>query len=747
MRCRKISPLHALFLFLLTILITNISCSLPNVFAPDLVSPGESETTIAEGEPQPEAIPIEGAQIPASMGIVLDLHGNPIPYASLLGGGLSDMNGIVTSEEMTYEEAWATVQAEGFAPGFATPDGMIFEARLAPYTHSVLIEVPEERTLWTGKADEPEILITIPEGAFADLPVNVGLVELNPLHIGPLFVALDGAKDLHIQRAFSLQASSLEGEAAALTSASNLGMRLHDQGLLSDTPTLASFSPDQGQWKSIPDACSRVDEAYIACTLPGPAPLYAIFDAAEPAYLPSLEDLSSSQSRAAGLMALVPSAWTQSLGDDDIGEALDQVLESYSALLRQRLAQLRAMCAEDPDACGEAFEDDPYINEILQGMAETAKQYAQLFRDEQGKMRLLRVGCAALVLGRVQPDGWDAYGCLADAMDITAEMIRKSLEEGKCINLPQTLHTYQQATLLGVSDWAFKPGEDDRPLSEYEDQISGKSAEPGEETIQEACDRRIHELYAECDLWVGTVFVQYFIPDVHPAEAMVEWTTAVSIPTWTEKHAMQFWRHPDSNQFTGYNTVSLKFPPVLYAGVHPHDPCPSFIAYYALPSAFEEAPTAEEIEADASSPYPSELEGPGETRDPRLAPSQIKHRLEYSGTYEAGSAEIPDFQSSDYVQIVQHIHHEHIEDRKTGTCGVMFSAGVPVFNFTSFLDHGLYGDPPITMKDLVAQALSSNEESIADEIHYDNPNPDTGSYPCTSVYVTWRLFHMETANP
>ena len=150
MLCRKISPLHVLLLFLLSLLITNISCNLPNVFAPDLVSPGKSETAIAEGGPLTEAIPGEGAQTPASMGIVLDLHGDPIPYASLLGGGLSDMNGVVTSEEMTYEDAWATVQAEGFAPGFATADGIIngagiFEAHLAPYTHSVFIEVPEER--------------------------------------------------------------------------------------------------------------------------------------------------------------------------------------------------------------------------------------------------------------------------------------------------------------------------------------------------------------------------------------------------------------------------------------------------------------------------------------------------------------------------------------------------------------------------------------------------------------------------
>jgi hypothetical protein len=732
------SPINTLYLLLLSILLATIACNLPATLRRAFPKSEATEPTSPESGAPAAFLPTGELQIPAAMGIVLDPQGNPIPNATLLGGDFSDLNGLVTSMEETYDHEWATVEANGYATGFAQSMSLIngsgfFETRLTPITAMRHIDSDEAQRLVTGYASDPEIEVSIPEGAFESLPVNLGLVEIDPLHIGPLFTPLSTGQDLNLQRAFAMQSSSDQGEQILLKSGKNLDVLIRDDGALIDPVTLTVFDPEKGTWQVLDGSCTRTDETHIECKLGQIAPIIGLFDTQESFWMPDPDKLLGSSARLPGFTTLryhpmmEPSS-QEGVCDDPTAEAMDQTMLSYRAFILNRFSQLQDEYGDD---YREHIQDDPAINTIMTAWAETALQFADLCDNEKGKAALLRLW-AVYSMG-IGPDVgfYDPWGCAERAEEISVELARDALTEGECVNIHEAFKVLQEAQMLGV---------DQNPLQEG-----------GTETIQEAFDRKIHEWSEECDVWVGWVNVQYWTADTHLGPMMEIYTGVDLQNNWREEHSITLHTHPETGVLTGRDVVTIQFPPILYTLVSEQygHKCPGFIAYYAIPSSgFVESEEPDQSDQDqaAQQSEDTDVNKEGEipnVGNPLARPSRSRHEMSFTGFNDGTSFNLSEIETNDFVLIMQHIHDEHIIDHETEECGVMFSTGIPLFNFSSFLNHGLDGSPPITLQEILDQSITpASGDHVNDGETYDNPSPEQGSYPFTTISVNWGFHHM-----
>lgn len=721
----------------------------------ELNDPDQTDTQVEYG-----LYTSQSSQLPESLGFVFDPKGNPISNATLENGDSSDLNGLLISYGKTYSEQWVVIQSSGFLTGFAlaqeTLEGAyVFEARLTPLSAVKRFETEEEGSLGSGDLRDPDLEVTFPAGAFDSTPVIAGAAEIDPLDIGPLFESLENGKTLSLQRAFGLGVINGEGEDTQLSSEKTLGIAIRDNGELAEPITMASFDPSQGLWQILPGPCSRRDDAHIYCEVDRISPLIGLFTEQEYLWMPDLSDLQTNSSGQSGLLAptfnpLANHLFQSGGCDGPMGEALNQELLSYRVIIGD-------MINSEADLSSDTMAD------LMNDYAAAAFQYADLCKNEKGKGALLKVLGVELTLGLQFGDnwGWDPTRVTDKISELTIDRVKEELTEGKCLDMKEALGAYKEALLFGEENTQL-PGED--------------------ETIKEAFDRKMEEWSSECDLWTGTITITHYPAGSH--FGLEEWTTLNSNNTWTEKHDLRIATHPDTHAVTGRSNVTLNFPAVLYSKVGSDDPCDvnSFQSYYGFPSdemnisgdqgdfenpaepgdqsaadlqalfeKYKENPedlTPEEMSAlgdllsDLSDPDAVEeiLSGSSDSTDP--GPLEYGFDITFSGTYDGSAFSISDLQYNCYAEIIQYIYNEGEEDDE---CVVHFEASIPVHNYSSYLAHGFYGSPPITLQEILetAPGTAGGMEVIRGSGKFGNPSPDVGSYPFNTSSVTWNLVHVQ----
>lgn len=755
------------FLIPLIILLSITACSLLPTTGDQLPRQEDAAENISQDEDQAAIDSAFEFQVPVSMGFVFDPKGNPISNAILQGEDSSDLNGLIMSSGKTYAEEWAVVEATGYTTGFAQAkqtmaEAYVFEARLTPLSAVMRLDTDDKQSLGSGDLRDPDLEVLFPQGAFNSLPVIVGAAEINPFQIGPLFEPLDNGQKLHLQRAFGLQALHGQWEDTPLSPGITLEITIRDDGELLEPITMAAFDPTKGVWQVLPKPCSRRDETHVFCEVDQVSPLIGLFTEQEYLWMPDLADLQARGSGQPGLMALnlkPLSGKLQQSGECDgaVGEAIDLQLQSYDVIIGDMLK------------AGASLNSDTMAG-LMNDYAGLAFGFADLCKNEKGKAALLQVLHVELALGLEFGDnwGWDPTGVTDKITELTVEIAQKALAEGKCLDMKEALNALKEAKLLGVAD---------NPLPTNKD---GET-----ETIQEAFDRKKEEWSEECDLWEGTITIMHFPAGAH--FGVENWTALSVNNTWTETHDIRISTHPKTQAITGRSKVTLTFPPIMYAKTGSDDPCDrnNFQAYYGLPSEhmevsgnqqdFENPPDPEnqidpelqeifqKYKENPQSLTPEEMVALGEMLENLSDPdnqegtttgtngSPSPGNLEYgfdvtfSGFYDGTTFSISDLEYNCYAQISQFIHNESEEDEE---CVVDFEASIPVHNYTSYLAHGFYGSPPITLQEILETPADStgDNEVIRGSEDFSNPRPEVGSYPFDSSSVIWQLIHVQNQN-
>jgi hypothetical protein len=749
---RSITPTK-LFLIPLIIIFSITACNLP------AISGGEEKAVFTSAQ---------GLQAPTSLGFVLgfvlDPRGNPVPNASLTGGESSDLNGLLMSTTKTYAEEWAVVEATVYATGFAqaketVADAYVFNVRLTPISTVIWIDTDANQSIGTGELSDPEIAVLFPQGAYNSLPVLAGLAELNPIHIGPLFAPLSTGQKLHLQRAFALQVLNGQGEKAPLTSGKTLEVMIRDGGQLSDPITMASFDPEQGHWQVLTKSCTRRDETHILCEVDQVSPLIGLFTDQDYLWMPDLANLQTRGGGLPGLMAPMPQSLsgelTQMEGtcDGPVAEAIDEQLMSYEVVIGDFLQQ-------------GANLNSGTMASLMNNFANLAFAFADLCKNEKGKRAVLGVVKAHLQLGLQFGDNWgyDPSRAIDKIEELTIEAARKVLAEGKCVDVPEALNAVREARLLGFADSPMTDG--------------------GTETIDEAFDRKMKEWSQECDLWRGTIRIMHFPEGAHLG--LGDRTVISANNVWTETHDIRISTHPETHAITGRSKVTLAFPSILYAKVGSDDPCDkhSFIAYYGFPSEKMEVNTSQEkfdnsmdsenqtdpqlkedlekLMEDPQNINPEQMAALAEALESLMdpasqttenseplegsssGPSSLEYGFDitFSGFYDGTAFSILDLEYNCYAEIRQYIYDESEEDDE---CIVAFEASIPVHNYSSYLAHGFYGSPPITLQEILETPVDTvgDLEIIRDSQEFSNPQPEIGSYPFMTTHVIWDITHIQ----
>jgi len=758
MAFRRSTTPTKLFLIPLIIFFSLTACSLPNISEVELPGLKDAEEKTAQGEQQAVFTSAQGLQAPASMGFVLDPKGNPVPNATLTGGESSDLNGLLMSTTKTYAEEWAIVEAAGYAAGFAqakqtVADAYVFNVRLTPISTVIWIDTDEIRSIGTGELSDPGIAVLFPQGAYNSLPVLAGLAELNPIHIGPLFAPLSTGQKLHLQRAFALQVLDGQGENAPLTSGKTLEVMIRDGGQLLDPITMAYFDPEQGHWQVYTKSCTRRDETHILCEVDQVSPLIGLFTEQDYLWMPDLVNLQTRGRGLPGLMALKPQSLSRQLAqtegtcDGPVAEAIDEQLMSYDVVIGDLSQQ-------------GANLDSQTMASLMNGYENLAFAYADLCKNEKGKGAVLGVVRVHLMLGLQFGDNWgyDPSRAIDKIEELTIEAARKALAEGKCVDVPEALNAVREARLLGFADSPMTDG--------------------GTETIDEAFDRKMTEWSQECDIWRGTIRIMHFPAGAHFG---LEDYTALSVNNvWTETHDIRISTHPETHAITGRSKVTLAFPPILYDKVGSDDPCNknNFQAYYGFPSEqMEVNPSQENSEnqidpqlkedieklmEDSQNINPEQMAALAETLESLMdpasqttedsepldgsspGPSSLEYGFDitFSGFYDGTAFSVSDLVYNCYAEILQYIYQESEEDHE---CIVDFEASIPVHNYSSYLAHGFYGSPPITLQEILETPVDTvgDLEVIRGSQEFSNPQPEIGSYPFVTTHVIWNFTHIQ----
>ncbi len=736
-----------LFLIPLVLIFSITACGTPN-------NSGE--------EQQAEDTLKQDLQAPASMGFIQDPKGNPISNATITGEEFSDLNGLLMSTTKTYAEEWAVVEAAGYSVGFAQAketftDAYVFHTRLTPFSAVIWIDTDINQSVGTGDLRDPEISVLFPQGTFTALPILAGVVEVNPIHIGPLFAPLSTSQKLNLQRAFALQSLNVQGENAPLKSGKTLEVIMRDDGQLSDPITMASFDPEQGHWQVLTKSCTRRDETHILCELDQVSPLIGLFTEQDYLWMPDLANLQTGGGGFSGLMSLRPQFLPRQLAqtgggcDGPVADAMDQQLMDYLVIIGDLLEQ-DANLAVDTTA------------DLMNDYTDVALAYADLCKNEKGKSALLQVWKTSELLG-VDYDSfsYDPSVVTDGIKELSRKVAQDALAEGKCIDMPEALNAWREAMLLGVAQ---------EPLTEG-----------GEESIEEAFHRKSAEWSQECDLWMGTIKIMHF--PVGADYGVEDHTGLTGNNSWSETHDIRIHTHPETHAITGRSKVKLLFPPIMYGRTSDEDRCykNNIIVYYGFPSEQMEVNSGQEdsenqvdlenqvdpelIEKykeamkDPQSLTPEEivemaetLEGlgdsasqPAEDIKPADDSSQGSYDLEYgfditfSGFYDGTTFSISDLNYNCYAEILQFHHAEHEED---DDCVVEYENSIPVHNYSSYLAHGFYGSPPITLQEILETTPTGGDfETIRGSEEFSNPQPEYGSYPFETTHVMWNLIHVQ----
>jgi hypothetical protein len=145
----------------------------------------------------------------SALTLVLDATGQPVANALVGGSQLTDKNGVAVGAIDVSAAGWATVSSTGFATGYATSISTVGEsefyvARITPFAGLVPLDSGESKLLQVGDENGAWAETTVGASQLASVPATVGLTQISPLDVGPLFEPVPGHADHWLRLAFAI---------------------------------------------------------------------------------------------------------------------------------------------------------------------------------------------------------------------------------------------------------------------------------------------------------------------------------------------------------------------------------------------------------------------------------------------------------------------------------------------------------------------------------------------------------------
>ena len=344
-----------------------------------------------------------------AMAFVVDPDYNPVAYASIgTSELLTDRNGVAIGEIIPNEAGWVLVQALGYVSNYAKPSMFsgeydLYFVTLVPVQAGVFYEKSSPTKVWLGDSETPQIQIEIAPGSLQTDQAILELTEINPRQISMDDFWVDLDDTFTPLMSFEISAYDISGEPVGLTENNFATVSIHDEENDIDDLLLQSFDPESGTWITQEDACSRVDEGTIVCSL-----THFSFHSFQKKYLDP-----------------------EAQGSEEFG-AFKNTYNEITKMFKEG---------------GENSED---LIDALERLAEAAKEFAKKNRNESGKAMLMYATQAAQRSG-IEGSEAIAQELIKEAQDLVAEMAKKLAEDPNCGNIYEIIHVMDQGMRLGGS--------------------------------------------------------------------------------------------------------------------------------------------------------------------------------------------------------------------------------------------------------------------------------------------------------
>lgn len=417
---------------------------LPEEITPS-TSPQEQATSIPKAEPEL-----------TTLGLVINENYQPVVNAAVGENQLiTDHNGVVTGTLLPNQAGLIPVKAAGYVPGYGTgiqiSDNYQFMiVQLTGVDAIYPIPAEGEAVLTLGDMETPRLQAHISAVDVADEQAVLRLTEINPISLPEPW--MDGANSaLNPLYSFSIDAVDRWGESLPLDTSGQI--LIANQGGDVSQMVLAYFDPLEGSWSEIPDACQRVDDQYLTCTLPH----FSGFSLFGPG--------SGS--------GLTGSGQTDAGGGNP---AMDAWAAYYTAL-----AQLASLY----HAAGQSGQmpDESTLANAIENLKNAAERLANESSPEIGKTVLGQAAGHALAAGQSAA----ANALLDGARNLIDKIAKDLLKDDDCGKISELLNTYSQAISVGG-------------MQDIADQLLDKHKKRQE----------------ECNVWKGTIHYYFILDNTWP---------------------------------------------------------------------------------------------------------------------------------------------------------------------------------------------------------------------------------------
>jgi hypothetical protein len=522
--------------------------------------------------------------------------------------------------------------------------------------------------LYLGSAESPTWDVTVSASDFTNSPVQIGLAEIHPLDAGPLWARLNPKEDRYLSQVFALQAFDVLNRPVELAPARQLAIQIIDAGGTNPPPRLVWFDPTAGVWQVVANGCQRIDSNRLGVVVTRLTALHGLFEAGTAPYL------AGASAAAPGLVLprAIPAQSPPSESDYDTGYKRER------ARVRDRLNQIADILEGgsqiDPT-------QDAEVLEALEDMARRAQDYANAHPNESAKTKLLIVAQHAGLLGQTALE----QPLMNQATEIANHLARQLLAEGDCGRVREMLHAMEQLMLMA-----------------------------GEQSLIDALKEKIDRLFAECDLWIGTVRFVSFTDGHHPG--LQELTLQSGLFSWSELHEVKMATHAKTLALKGEDYLKLDFPRVKFQD--PGSECEFSISFYGQPAS-------------------------------------AANFLNFDGTYDGVGFNVGQLSPAAGAKPVSVTQYEVIQvpdqdDNCVNAPGT--PAEYPFPNYYSVLMHGFLDTPPITLQEMLDTGTRSGGPfgdviSGYEKVSNAYPAPNYGRYPFTTGLITWRFIHVKKLLP
>ncbi len=507
-------------------------------------SPGEAPDVPAADSPSEEPIePPQALSPPATMGVAMDPAGDAIPLAQV-GSEIGDFNGVISGDLEISEAGWFTVEALGFAPGFARPFGEfngveLFSVRLTPFSYGIVIEDGEPGSFAFGEEETPMIEVEISSGSFSEPQTTVAAAIIDRLDVGPGYQTVDGNRDLYLHYAFALQSYDASWEMMSLEPGTTYALQIQIPAGMSDQPTLATFDAKRGEWTGLTEACVSADQGVLHCTLAAFSPLFGLFSENAPALAETQPPITAhaAGSQGSGARLSVRPAPRAQTGQWD--GAFQQAMDKIAQWLNDRERGFYLDDGQEPTL------DDPELLDLLDDLIDAAVRYANENRNESGKIHLMQAAALATLLGQDQM----SEPLVKEAAHISYKMGEEILKDPDCGKFREAFKIAEQNILISMFDDIDNQGMADKIMNTY------------------------LALMDDCDIWDGTIDVRLDVLKTHPVE---DFTLEASPPYWWELHAVRIGTNVGTHYSRAEDTVRNMFYGTTY--IYQSD-CTNSISY------------------------------------------------------------------------------------------------------------------------------------------------------------------------